>query len=155
MTDGGIKVELGIPEHGWMRLVVSYTEQVFHSDVSDALSDSLGDLVSAVLKLAKGIDDLTVTLFEEPSICDVYFRRIGQFVDLAITRYPDGTRVSNSGNVEFVYHGGFAELCTAFWRAFRKLESKADEWNLERVWSYPFPSEVLQKLTDQLKMIKS
>lgn len=155
MADNNIKVELGFPEHGWMELAITHKEQEFRSDVSDALSDLLEDLVSAILKLTKGIDDVTVTLFEEPSICDMRFCRAANLVDLTITRYLDGSRASNAGSVEFEFHGRYADLCNAFWRAFRNLEARAGDWNLESVWSYPFPTTALHRLTEQIRDLKS
>lgn len=151
----GIKVELGVPESGWARLSVSHDDQAFSIDASYTPYDWVADLTQAVAMIAKGIDEATVSMCEEPCEYDMEFRRADELVSVSIISYPDHRRPARTGRREFGYQGPLLQVCLAFWRALRRLESQVSSADFERAWRHPFPSEKLQELTQIVQQMET
>ena len=151
MEKEGIRIEFGIPEHGWIDIAIIQGEKEFRTDVSDVPFDPLEALIDATAKLAKGIDDVTVTLFEEPRETELRFRRDGDYVNLTVISFPSDIRQEKKGTTMLAAKDTHADCCLAFWRAIRRLESEIENTEFERNWSYPFPAEKLSRLTRLLK----
>ncbi len=146
-----IKVKLGAPENGWISLGISYANQVTNIDASYTPHDSMTMLVDAIAKLAKGNDNAVVPFVEGPAEYELAFHSAGERVSVTITLYPDHRRMRSTGQQVFEAFGRRREVCLAFWRALRQLESRVSGEDFERNWNHPFPTSKLRVLTRTIK----
>ena len=149
------KVELGIPENHWIRIELAHADHAFSVDVSYTPCDSVADLAQAVAKIAKGADDAALTLLEGQSELEVEFRGAGDLISVNVTSYPNHYRMVGTGTREFGLQASRKDVCLAFWRALRRLESRMDPADFERAWGHPFPSKKVQELTQIMKQMKA
>ncbi len=151
----GLKVELGLPESGWMRLSVLHGDHSFSIDAAYTPYDWLTGLAHAVSKVAAGIDEVTVPLAEGPGEWDFAFHGACDRISVRITSFPDHSRMLGTGRREFEFQGSRLDVCLAFWRALRRLESQISSDEFERAWRHPFPAEKLEELSKIMQQMKA
>lgn len=150
-----LRVEIGLPKNGWIQFGISHGDQAFSIDASYTPYDSITDLTHAIAKLGNGIDAVTVSFNEEPTEFDLAFQNSGELVSLSVLSYPDCRRMTGTGCRTFECRGPRHEICLAFWRALRRLESQISSGDFERAWRHPFPSEKLSQVTEIVRQFRS
>ncbi len=150
-----INVDLGRPESGWIRFAISHGDQVFSTVASNTPYDSVAALTQAVVEVAKGSDEVTVPLVEEPCEAELQFRKAGDCMCLSVTAYPDHRRMAGIGRRGLELRKPCLGICLAFWRALRRLEAEVSSPDFERAWGHPFPTEKLTELTQLMQRMKA
>jgi len=120
-----LKVQLGDPQAGWMLMTIRSDAIVVRLTVSRALFDTLDELVDGLHALTTGDDYRLVRIFEEPTYCELRFKRENDTVSLEICRFAKFSLAQSrrSGEALLATAGTFAEMCLPFWRALRDLQA--------------------------------
>ncbi len=118
--------------HGWTQLTASY------------LSDPLGELLTALVRLQEGESSVEVSWFEEPGEYNWLFVRRGDEVELRVLEFPDWSPHRTEGTVVFATTCSLPEMTRAF---TSEIRSVLEEWREERYrtqWvEHPFPTDLL------------
>lgn len=142
---GRLRLELGAPQHGWMRVTLAQGEQRIELDASYTPVDSLSMLVGAGLDIATGCQEAKVVWSLEPAKSLWEFRREGARLQV---------RVTTDGSPPVHLAGGSPEdVALAIWRALRRLESD-EAWTrpeVGRLWVHPFPHRAVAQLGAALR----
>lgn len=152
--DATLTVEFEPPESGWMRFRIAHVDAEFSIVASCVPYDSLGNLIHAISQVAKGLDEVVVPWSVEPGEYDLRFLSESDRTSVSVTSFPDHARVKGSGQLEFEAHDSRLEVCLAFWRALRRLESRITAEDFERGWGHPFQADKLANLTRTMDRMK-
>lgn len=153
--DATLTVEFESPENGWMRLRIAHVDAEFSVVASCTPYDSVGDLVHAICQVAKGLDEVVVRWSVEPGEYDLRFLSESDRTSVTVTSFPAHARVKGTGQLDFQAHGSRLEVCLAFWRALRRLESRITAADFEREWGHPFQTDKLGDLTRTMDRMKA
>ena len=150
-----LRVEFGLPQHGWISFNIICGDSDFSICASYTPYDSVGALTSAICQIAKGIPEVMVPWNEEPVEHELHFKGDAALTSFTITSHPDHSRIQGTGQQAFEAHGSRLDICLAFWRALRRLESSLKASDFERAWGHPFPTEKLEELTQIMQRMKA
>lgn len=140
MSKPKLRVVFGTPKHGWLSVEVSTAQWSRSEVVSDVPSDSLAQLMSSLLLIAKGSPHEVVEWSLEPESWHWIFNAEGtSSLELSVT--------GEMGQV-FVAHLPRTAALSQFCRSLLRLRSDTawESEQSERTWSWPFPDESLSRL---------
>ena len=141
-----LNINFGIPEHGWMEIILSSPSAKISSNVSDVPCDSLYSLIKALLQLTEGSNEEIVEWSLEPDYMEWIFKQNGNDIELAVKNPSDS-------NPTFIYMGEAQKLIHRFYKSLRDLEAN-QIWQqpdlTERIWSWKFPSSLLATLKQKI-----
>lgn len=142
-----LRVVFSSPSNGWMRITLTAGEQVLTLDVSHVPSDSVSELVSALILLQRGSCREVVRWSLEPDYSEWRFSRSGEAIELVIASRGDSKPVfEHQGESRVVIHSVMKALCDL---AADKVWELTKESNHD--WSWGFPFEKLSSLKADLK----
>lgn len=120
--------------------------------VSYVLYNTLDELVDGLHALTTGDHYRSVRIFEEPTSCELRFRRENELIRFELWRFSSYSQIRSRkpGQMLFEIEGTLAEICLPFWRALRNLQTRFSEDEFQRRWRYPFPGSGMQKLSANL-----
>lgn len=123
MTESNkIKVEFGIPEHGWLLTNIVHKEFNLKLDISDVPLNPMVQLCDALIEISKGIKEPTRVIWHLEPYC--YYLQLEKLeVDYkAIILESD----EFDGPAKFTKEisGTFEEIVLPFYRAIKKFYSK-------------------------------
>lgn len=132
-------VEFGKPSHGWLKLCLRSGESILEIDASVVPGDSIADLAAAICFLLKGGSKVTVEFNEEPRETEFRLIQKQSGLMLSVFQFPDSRRSRTSGTRVFEVSGTTLEICMAFWRGLRRLESEVSAAEYQLGWGRAFP----------------
>ena len=132
-----LQVEFGRPEHGWIEARLLANEVVVQESVSDVPTDSLASLVSALIHMANGVSEASVTWHLEPEEWAWSFQSQGDEVCF---------RATSAVLPEFEVRLPQRRLLQTMMVALTRLRADPAWEAEERAWSWPFPDASLQRL---------
>jgi hypothetical protein len=132
-----------------MSLELRSGAQHFVEAVCHAPYDSLPALINALATLLLVVADTSVTVSwgVNPDELDFTFTARGAELTLEVVWYRDHGREPGTGEPQFSYRGPKFDVCRAFWRALRALQTNAEVDEFARNWRREFPARELQALT--------
>ena len=150
-----LKVQFDDPQGGWMVVTIRSDASVVTLSVSSVLYDTLDELVDSLHALATGDDHPSVRIFEEPTSCELQFKRENGTIGLKLCRFASFSRPRSGkpGETLLATAGTFAEMCLPFWRALRSLQTRFSDQEFQLRWRRPFPTSGMEKLSANLSSI--
>lgn len=142
-----LKIQFGIPEHGWLPVELTHKEYTLKMDVSDIPVDPIHLLISALLKVIEGRSS-EVWWNLEPKGYYFTFQPKGNDDYSIKIESAENTRGVESRSTLFSTSGNLENLLTPFWRALRKFESQG---YTEPHWP-DFPETEMSQLTKVIKI---
>ena len=137
-----LKVQFDDPQHGWMALTIQSDVGVATLNMSVVGFDTLDEMVEALHALITGDHYRSVRIMEEPTVCELQFRREDGTMRLELHRlFPRNHRQTIFGD-----SGSIAEICLPFWRALRNLQTRFSTEEFGVRWHRPFPLSGMEKL---------
>lgn len=136
-----VKIEFGVPDEGWLDVIISNQSQCITLDVSDVPCDSISELAKAVINLQSGSKIEEVEFSLEPDFVLWRFISIGD--ELQVHVFPNASR-----DKTFIFTGTREEVLYNLYKALKELETelfRQNSDNMMHVWSWDFPSEILNK----------
>lgn len=148
-----MKVCLGPPESGWLRVELSLDDQVYKFHPSYVPYDSITELVSALLKILTGYDKAIVRWNDEPVEREFVFDVAGERIDFRVYLINE-TAIEKQREEVFSFSGSVYEVIRPFWKALRDMESMQSLEEYEKQWHRPFPEREIMELTKRVKKMK-
>jgi len=150
-----LKVRFDDPQNGWMAMTIRSDETIVTLLVSYVLYNTLDELVDGLHALTTGDNYRSVRIFEEPTTCEMRFRRENGTIRFELCRFSSFSRVASRkpGQMLFEIEGTLAEVCLPFWRALRNLQTRFSEDEFQLRWRRPFPGSGMQKLRANLSRL--
>jgi hypothetical protein len=142
------------PQSGWMSFSLKAGKQDFTVVVSHVPYDSLRELMKSLTALLEREGEAIVKWNGEPVEYDFNFVLRHGAVELKILRYTDHRRRKNTSRLVFSFEASALEVCTAFWRELRDLQTRLERDEFEKNWRREFPRSELQQLTKALRSAK-
>jgi hypothetical protein len=154
--DSPLKVQFDDPQGGWMAITIQSSAGVVTLSASSVLYDTLDELVDGLHALATGDHYRSVRIFEEPTSCELRFKRENSAMGLELCRFPSFSpaRSAKSGETLFEAVGTFVEICFPFWRALRNLQTRFPDDEFRLRWHRSFPDAGMQKLSANLHRLR-
>lgn len=140
MVEEYLKVIFGTPEHGWLPIEIQTSKATIQEEVSDAISDTLGQLSIALLRLAKGARHEHIEWFLEPDFWHWDFQTKENQLKWT---FSGPSQIPISLNIETV------EALQHLWSSLLELQSNPVWGHPDagtKVWSWPFPQSELSQL---------
>ena len=142
-----LNINFDTPEHGWMRVNISSPTNSTSLDVSDVPCNSLHDLTKSLINLAEGSSEEKVEWSLEPEYAEWRFVKNNNEIHFTVN-------IPRQKNPSFEFQCEGSKLVEKIYKSLRDLESKS-VWNepnyLAKIWSWEFPSKLLQDLSSKLK----
>lgn len=142
---GDLSLRFGSPSHGWLQVEMGDGRTSVTHDASDVPGDSLSMLATAGLDLLSGTNQALVEWFLEPDEASWEFHRDGDLVQVRVKESRKEAKVLTAGTVR--------DSALVIWRALRRLQFDPvwTAYDLDRVWSHPFPAAVVARLETALR----
>jgi hypothetical protein len=135
-----LRVVFNSPQSGYMSLGLRAGGREFATAVSCRPYDSLGDLLSALARLAHGEAQSAVVRWScEPDELDFRFEADGGRLSLAVVHFDSSRRDEPNGRTAFAFAGARAQVCEAFRVALEDLRADAEVDEFESNWRREFP----------------
>ena len=152
---GDLRIEFGRPSNGWIHVRINHAEQELEMDASYVPFDSVKNLAEAVSMMLKGGPEAIVTWNEEPTETEFRFTRNGEQVSLAILRFPNSRRSAGNGKCVMELQASALHICTAIWRALRRLQADLPSAEYKVGWGHRFPEEELEEIGQMINQSKT
>lgn len=137
-----LTLQFGTPDHGWLAIELSSSEYDIELEVSDVPCNSLYELVKVLLDLFAGSIEGVVAWSLEPAWVEWTFKSVNNEIDLVVASAEE-----NEPLLQHQCEG--SKMIKTFCRSLEKLEADP-AWSepdaMSSVWSWEFPSELLQTL---------
>lgn len=155
---GAVQFTYELTGTGWSegRLVVGDTSAVV---TASYLSDALGDVLRAVLALARGARAARAVWMEEPGEYEWIFESDTETVRIRILAFPDWRQTidpsdDDKGTVVLDAQGDFTAVVKAFASGVRSVLDRHGEDGYLAAWiDAPFPTPELQALEELAKAL--
>jgi hypothetical protein len=144
-----LKVQFGDPQHGWMALTMQSDVGAATLNMSYVGFDTLDEMIEALHALITGDHYRSVRIMEEPTVCELQFRREDGTIRLHLHRLLP----HNHFQPLFDDSGTFAEICLPFWRALRNLQTRFSTEEFGVRWHRPFPLSGMEKLSVDIQRL--
>ncbi len=149
--DHGLRARLTAPVGGWMTFELRTLDDGRSILVSYTPSDFLGELLTALILAASGVEGVAIA-HSEPNAFAIRFtpdRERGQ-IALKVIEFPGGRTQGPDGEPRMGCIGDSETIVVPLWRAVGRLglEVRAEDYRREMRWE--FPAHKLARLTDLL-----
>src|SRR6266436_161875 len=131
-----LRVQFDDPQHGWMTISIRSDASLVTLTVSSVVYHTLDELVEGLHALATGDCSRCVRIMEEPTVCELQFKRESVPIGLRVCRRTSRDHCQTLFETE----SSFSEICVPFWRALRNLESRFSAEEFSRRWGRPLPA---------------
>jgi hypothetical protein len=141
-----LRIQFDDPQHGWLAMFIRSDDTIVTLAVSRVAYDTLDELVDGLQALVTGDSYRAVRIMEEPTVCELRFKRESDAIRLKVCRLWS----HDDCETLFETDGSFSELCLPFWRALRDLQWRFSAEEFSMRWGRPFPLSGMERLTTKL-----
>jgi hypothetical protein len=119
------------------------------------LSDGPRDFLSSLNRVVNGEQNVQCSWQEEPGTYRFQFQPLGEAIEMTIHFFEDSfsNRDDASGKVKFIELIPGIELLRGVLRGFDRLLFEISEETYLDMWTYPAPTEELERLRLELKRL--
>jgi hypothetical protein len=149
-----LKVEFNGPEHGWLTVMLSLTQQEYQFFPSHVPYDSISELVNALLKVVLGYSDTIVHWNDEPVEHEFGFSLEGERVHFRAYKISTSRTAHQVREEVFSFSGSPYQVVWPFWKALRDMKSHQSHEEYVKQWRAPFLEREMAELTEKLKLLK-
>lgn len=147
-----MRLQFGEARHGWLPTTLELDGETLHFDVSYVPYDFIIELVWALSGVLGGPGEYVARICEEPTEHDWRFRSSdASAVVFEVVTYRTGQRGKGKAEVVAETWGAPLDIVLPFWRGLQELASRTRAEGFQSHWSYPFPVEALDRLTERVK----
>ncbi|MEO0460885.1 MAG: hypothetical protein AAF219_08575 [Myxococcota bacterium] len=143
-------INLGSPQHGWLDIELRVGELELVVDASDAVVDSIRELVELGLAAVEPRGLGTCTFFLEPGAVHLQLEHVDGCVRLEVYETLELRRPHSRDRPKETVVVDGREFARAIWRGLREAESRWDAV-ADTDWSWPFPTEIVRHLGEKLR----
>jgi hypothetical protein len=154
VSQATFKVRFGDVHAGWLSLQLHLGGATVQEPVSHTPNDPLGELAGAALGVLEGTRPHTVTCNVEPAQIRLTFSPTGGDTEVTVERWPDHRGDVTTPEVLGRARAERVEVAKAVWRALRELESRWRTHGYDAQWEWPFPTESVRRLGEELAGVK-
>lgn len=147
-----MKVHFEKPLHRWLVFTISEDENSIELDAVAVSQNFLIDLLAMLTRVWNGETSICL-VFLNPKHIHLQWLNNSNF-RVASSEYLDNAPCYTDNETLAEFDITAKELCIAFWRGLRDLESKTTPEEYQKHWGGEFPSESLQILTNLIKQDK-
>lgn len=141
-----LRIHFGTPQNGWLFVSVDSAGDRIEFVASDVGDDSLRIVIEAVHAVLCRDGERQVRWFLEPDHLTWTLERRRDQIKFQVTA-DDGSIVASQGSV--------AEISLPIWRSLRRLQADQIWGSRDPGWRHPFPSSAMQRLSEQVKILKA
>lgn len=147
MTEKGrIKIEFGIPEHGWLPIKLNYRDYQLELEISDVPLDPMVQLCDTLIQISKGIKEPNRIIWHLEPYC--YYLQLmitdGQYKATIL----ESDELDSPTKITKEIIGSFDEIVLPLYRGLKKFWSqsfKSPHWD-------ELDSKRIEELTDLIKI---
>ncbi|GEM_PF-732154 len=143
-----IKIEFGIPVHGWLPTTLKYGDYELEINISDVPLNPMTQLCNSLIQLLKGINTPDIIPWHLEPYC--YYLQLKKTESNYEAIILESDRIDSKKKLTFKVEGKFGEIILPIYRSLKKFHSMSyqaphwDEMELER----------MEDLTVLIKQIK-
>ena len=149
-----IKFRFGVPKAGWFPVTIVLHGRSREIFVSYTPNDALADFVAFLDAMLQGGLPTKCVWHCEPEQYEFGAQMDGERLRFSCALWPDHRRCDGGSQPIFVKSGTASQICLPLWRSFRALESRWQSPAYDQEWGRPFPTLAMNKLTEQVRLIK-
>lgn len=145
-----IKIEFGVPEHGWLNMNFQWRDFKLNIDLSDVPIDPIKQLIHTLIQLSKGINTPSQVLWHLEPHC-YYFQLKKGVKNFEVIISESSSFDSEPIELVKKFEGNYKQIILPLYRSLKKFSSfsyKEPHWN-------ELNSDSILKLTELIKINKS
>jgi len=151
-----MKIDFTNLKFGWINLKIEHNFVLIIDSEFSYIYNALTDLLDSLFQLITiSTVETEVIFFGEPFAYKLFFSKRKNIIQFKIYFIESYSENKKSGELIYEKIDNFKEICIPFWRGLRKIQSKYNQEEFNKLWQRDFSYEKLDNLSKIIKTVKT